>query len=334
VASVVTIALLAGLVVLALAKIDLTGVDHALARAGAGWLALACGLLVAAFLARGESWFAVIRAALPEDRIGRLAVLRALLIGMAGSTVAPGRLGEAARVLVIARHTTDRAGRLATLAGTVLAQTLLNLFALALLAAVALGDGAIRGARTGGIVAALGLPMLVLVAFAGSRALRRAGSGTRPLPRPVQWVVSQVAQARNGLRVFGEPRGAVHATGAQLVAWVLQCGCCYSVLLAFDLRHRAPIAAVAVLLAVNLTAILPLTPSNVGVFQAACIAVLAAFGVGAGPALAYGLVLQAIEIVIALGLGLPSLVGEGISIGQLRELTASGEGPPEAPGAS
>jgi phosphatidylinositol alpha-mannosyltransferase len=82
--------------------------------------------------------------------------------------------------------------------------------------------------------------------------------------------------------------------------------------------HANLAAAAAVLLAVNLTAIVPLTPSNVGVFQAACIAVLHPFGVDASQALAYGLVLQAVEIVDALLLGGPALVREGLGWGELR----------------
>jgi phosphatidylinositol alpha-mannosyltransferase len=68
---------------------------------------------------------------------------------------------------------------------------------------------------------------------------------------------------------------------------------------------------------VNLTAILPLTPSNIGVFQPACV-VLAPFGVAASRALAYELVLQAIEIISALALGLPALLREGLIAAELR----------------
>jgi phosphatidylinositol alpha-mannosyltransferase len=68
---------------------------------------------------------------------------------------------------------------------------------------------------------------------------------------------------------------------------------------------------------VNLTAIVPLTPSNIGVFQAAFIAVPAPCGVAASRALACGLVLQAIEIISALGLGLPALVREGLTPAEL-----------------
>ncbi|MHB1571978.1 MAG: hypothetical protein ACYC0H_22615, partial [Solirubrobacteraceae bacterium] len=75
-----------------------------------------------------------------------------------------------------------------------------------------------------------------------------------------------------------------------------------------------------VLVAVNLTAIVPLTPSNIGVFQAACIAVLARFGVHADAAFAYGIVLQGIEIITALALGLPFALREGLSMRDLPTL--------------
>ena len=59
------------------------------------------------------------------------------------------------------------------------------------------------------------------------------------------------------------------------------------------------------LFAVNVTAVLPATPSNLGVFQAACVAVLTAYGVGDADALAYGIILQAVEIATAIVMGTP-----------------------------
>jgi phosphatidylinositol alpha-mannosyltransferase len=104
----------------------------------------------------------------------------------------------------------------------------------------------------------------------------------------------------------------------------LQLGACYAVILAFKLSDKATIAAAAaILLAVNVTAVLPPTPSNVGIFQAACIAVLAAFGVAASRALAYGIVLQAVEVTAAVALGVPSLLYEGLSLGALRRAARS-----------
>jgi phosphatidylinositol alpha-mannosyltransferase len=125
--------------------------------------------------------------------------------------------------------------------------------------------------------------------------------------------------ARRGLLVFTRPRQGVAAVSAQLLAWTLQWLACYSVVLALGLQSQANFAAAAaILLAVNVSAILPATPSNVGVFQAACLVVLAAYGVGAGPAVAYGIILQAVEVLTALVLGIPALLGEGLSLGDIR----------------
>ena len=101
----------------------------------------------------------------------------------------------------------------------------------------------------------------------------------------------------------------------QLSAWVLQCLSCFILFAALGLDDRVGLgAAAAVLLAVNVTAVLPATPSNLGVFQAACVAVLTgAFGVSTADALGYGIVLQAVEIATAVVMGMPALLKEGLS---------------------
>lgn len=320
-AAAVTVLVLVALVVLAVTKINLADVGHALARVDGWWVAAAALLMAATFLARGESWYTAVRAALPRERIGRAAVTRAVLIGMAGSAVAPGRLGEAARAWLIARRAGRMRDTLATVVGTLLSQTLLNVLALVILSGIALDGSAIRAGRTGSVILTALAPaacVAVLVAapalLARRRSLRTGRSG-----RICGWVRSQLVDVRQGLAVFRRPRSAAHAAGFQLGAWALQWGSCYAVLLAFGLQERAgPAAAAAVLVAVNITAIVPLTPSSLGVFQAACIAVLAPFHIHAGEALAYGLVLQAVEVACALAMGLPSLLIEGVSIAELR----------------
>ena len=115
---------------------------------------------------------------------------------------------------------------------------------------------------------------------------------------------AELERARGGLRVFRHLRQGVAATLAQLAAWALQVLSAYFVLVALDLQRTAGLAgAAAVLVAVNVTAVVPVTPSNVGVFQAACVAVLASFGVSGGHALAYGIVLQAVEVLARGGSG-------------------------------
>jgi phosphatidyl-myo-inositol alpha-mannosyltransferase len=65
--------------------------------------------------------------------------------------------------------------------------------------------------------------------------------------------------------------------------------------------------------------VVPATPSNIGVFQLAVISVLhTGFGIGTPDALAYGVILQAVEIATAVALGLPALVREGLTWSDLR----------------
>src|SRR5207248_9933782 len=112
---------------------------------------------------------------------------------------------------------------------------------------------------------------------------------------------------RRGLVVFRNPRFAATATLGQLAAWGLQLVSCYVLLVALGLDQRAGIgAAAAVLFAVNVTAVLPATPANLGVFQAACVAVLhTGWHVGYGDGVAYGVILQAVEVSAALLMGMP-----------------------------
>ena len=125
---------------------------------------------------------------------------------------------------------------------------------------------------------------------------------------------------RQGLSVFGHPRQAALATSAQLAAWGLQCASCWLLLMALGLDHRVGIAGAAgVLFAVNVTAVMPVTPANIGVFQAACVAVLSgAYHVSTADAIAYGIILQTVEIATAVLMGMPALLKEGLSWREVR----------------
>ena len=101
---------------------------------------------------------------------------------------------------------------------------------------------------------------------------------------------------------------------------------CWLLLMALGLDGRVGIAgAAAVLFAVNVTAVMPATPANIGVFQAACVAVLAgAYHVSTPDALAYGIVLQVVELATAVLMGIPALITEGLSWKDVRLRTMSG----------
>ena len=129
-----------------------------------------------------------------------------------------------------------------------------------------------------------------------------------------------LTRVRTGLVVFRRPREGSIATLAQLGAWGLQALSCYVLLIALGLGHETGFAAAAaVLFAVNVTAVLPVTPANLGVFQAATAAVLhAGWHVDYPTAIAYGVILQAVEVTTAIAMGMPALLKEGMSWKEVR----------------
>jgi phosphatidylinositol alpha-mannosyltransferase len=129
-----------------------------------------------------------------------------------------------------------------------------------------------------------------------------------------------LTRVRAGLTVFSKPRLGATATVMQLAAWGMQAVSCYLLLVALGLSHQTGFAAAAaVLFAVNITAVIPATPANLGVFQAACATVLhTGWHVGWASGVAYGVILQSVEVVTAILLGMPALVKEGMSWREIR----------------
>jgi phosphatidylinositol alpha-mannosyltransferase len=160
--------------------------------------------------------------------------------------------------------------------------------------------------------------ILLLVVLVAPALMRRNGSGR--LARLGAVIRRSLLQVRAGLAIFREPRRGIAAAAAQLTAWAIQLSACWALLAAMGLSGQVGVgAAAAVLFAVNVTAIVPATPANIGVFQLAVISVLhTGFGVGTADALAYGVILQAVEIATAVALGVPALVREGLTWSDLR----------------
>jgi phosphatidylinositol alpha-mannosyltransferase len=322
-----------GLAAFALTRLNLSRSLQTLTNVRPGFVALTFALLSASLIARAECWYVILRGASLSRRISRLVSARATMIGVMVSATVPGRLGEPARVFVVARRAGETRNCIALVTGTVLAQTLLNMAALVALASVLVVSVTAFRNATWAIALAAGLPIVVLaVILAGPRLLDRAARETTALGRAAVFVRTQIAQIRGGLRVFSRPRDAFHAGASQIAAWCLQLLACDALLSAFGIATPSRLgAAAAVLVATNLAAVIPVTPGNVGVFQAACLAALAAYGVNAGSALAYGIGLQLLEIITAIALGLPALLAEGLKPHDLRQASRRASIPRQPP---
>jgi phosphatidyl-myo-inositol alpha-mannosyltransferase len=308
-----------GLTALAANRIGIDSVVSSVVRSNEAWILVAAALMMASLFARAASWYVIARAALPRRPVRRRDVTSATMIGVLMSATLPARLGEPARAMVLARRVGRMRETLPVLLGTLVSQTALNLLALAMLGTViVLSTDLFHSGQKKLFVASL-VPLALLVALILAPALMRGGGSGR-IARAREAVRGALVQVRSGLKIFRDPRRGPLAAGAQLGAWGVQLASCYALSVAMGLEHQAGIGAcAAVLFAVNVTAVVPATPSNIGVFQLAVISVLSGgFGVAASEALAYGVILQAIEIATAVALGLPALVREGVTWSDMR----------------
>jgi uncharacterized membrane protein YbhN (UPF0104 family) len=234
----------------------LHGLGSAVAGASPGWLALGLGLHLLNQVARGRGWFAVVRAACPDERaLRRRDVVGAWIAGAGAGGMFSARGGDAVRVLLLRRRVPEAGCPL--IAGTIVAEGAgelavgLALLAVALLA----GVGPELGAPTSTL--ALVIAALALAVLAGSRvaAVRR--------------VASRVAMGCASLRC---PR--VYARTVlpwQLVSRVCRFGALACFLGAFSLPVT-PLAILLVMFAQGSGRLVPFAPAAVG----ATVAMLAA----------------------------------------------------------
>jgi phosphatidylinositol alpha-mannosyltransferase len=312
--------LAAALAVIALQRIGVDRIGHALLNAAPPWILVGLGLMCFSMVLRAVAWHAILRAALPRARVRARDALQGTFIGVLMSATLPARLGEPSRAFVVARRIGGAREHLPVVLGTIVSQSLLNIFALVVLGITMFSTVDLFTHHKALVVVAIA-PLAIVVTLLAAPVLLRSGKPSRyaRLAAFMTQARAALVQLRDGLTVFRRPRLGALAAFAQLSAWAVQWLSCYVLLVALGLDERAGIgAAAAVLFAVNVTAVLPATPSNVGVFQAACVAVLAAYGVGYADALAYGIILQAVEIATAIVMGTPALVKEGLSWREVR----------------
>ena len=307
------------LTALAANRIGLDHVAESFVRSKPGWVLIALGLMMASMFVRAGSWYAIVRAALPSRPVRRRDITSGTMVGVLMSATLPARLGEPARAMVVARRVGRMRETFPVLIGTLVSQTILNVAALVILGVIIVSTTDLFHQNQKAFFLVSLVPVLLLAAVAAAPSLVRQGGNGR-VARIVAAVRGALLQVRSGLSVFRDPRRGSFAAAAQLFAWAIQAAACYALFEALGLDFDGRIAAAAaVLFAVNVTAVVPATPSNIGVFQLAVITVLTGgFDVPAADALAYGIILQAVEIATAVALGVPALVREGVTWGDMR----------------
>lgn len=289
------------------------------------WIVAAIALSVCSVAARSLSWHVVITQAMPRPHPRLTQTFSAFSVGLLANSVLPGRIGELARVGVLARHLPSGKGIWATLSGTVFAHRLFDVFPSALLLLYVFQTARIPHWAVTSLLLFVGIGM-TLFTFAVAGAKRHHRATLSDADRQVHRLLTM---ARTGLGVLHAPLPAVGAALLQMLGWAFQLGEVYVAMRAFGIHESLPAAAL-VLALMNVATVFPLWPGNVGLVQAAVALPLASYGVAKARGFAYGIGLQAIDVGVGVGLGLLALGREGVSFAMLRRMPEPTEDVAEA----
>jgi uncharacterized protein (TIRG00374 family) len=301
-------------------KIDLHEFSVALANANYAWALPAVLTTTISYLLRTIRWGRIVR---PIRQLSFSTLLPVLFIGFMANNLLPARMGEVVRAYALNRKT----GLSKTVGlATILLERLCDGVTLVLaLGAVALVFPLPAGLEQAGVVAGalfIGISVASIVVLAREdHAVRLVNLVVRRLPARIRQRVD--GKAESFLVGLGAMRRGpdLLAVGAwSLVIWAVEVTT-YILVLQSVQPHLATgtplMAAVLLMVAVNLGTLIPSTPGYIGAFQFFGVLALSAFGVPAGEALAVAIVAHVAQWATVTGIGLFFVAHQSIGLGSL-----------------
>jgi uncharacterized protein (TIRG00374 family) len=314
-----SLAVSGGFLYLAFRNVPLDDLRAAVARVDLSWLGLAVAVSLAIMVCRAVRWQIELQplAHVPLPRLWVVTAVAYLAINLL-----PVRLGEVVRPWLLSRHAPVT---FSNVVGNLVVEKTMD--ALVTLIYILVGLVTIERlpawVRAGALVPAVGAALLVALvlllywrgeAFVERWLLHR-------LPERVGTTVQRVTGAIvAGMRVLPNPYLLLAVFVVSLVLWFLPILSSYIMIraFAFDVPFSA---AVVVFIFIGFGTALPNVPGMIGPYQYACILALGLFGIDHVDALAYGLVLNAVQFLTLLGQGLIALPFAGLHRGDLRRAT-------------
>jgi uncharacterized protein (TIRG00374 family) len=263
------------------------------------WLVPAALLLAGCVVLRAVRWRSLFT---PATRPPVRETLAALLVGYVFNIILPLRPGEVARVLWLRRYANASGAEAGV---TVIVERAYDILALLLLLFVAApflpGVTWLDAAAALAAVFAVTLAgAIVVVAVWRERpVLWAARLLSRLLPITPERMEQVGRNAAVGLAGLHRPRLAAVAFGWTVLSWLVLSASCAALLSGFDTglsTEDVLLAALLVVIATNLAMVLPSSPAALGVFEAATVVALGAFGTDDSLALSYALVLHALNL--------------------------------------
>ena len=290
-------------------------------------IAAAFGVLNLALRARG--WQNVLRAALPDTPIRYRSAFGAYCGGVGVNAIIPARAGDLVKILLIRRGAPGAPFPL--LAGTLVTETVFDMFAAGLLIAWVLYTGVLPGLNLPDLPAfdlslafrhpwaTLGiLAALAVIAILTARRIRRF------------WL-----QFGRGLAILRTPVRYVRTVAVwQALGWGCRLGGAYHFLGAFDVPQSLR-NALLVLVAGNLGGLFPATPAGLGPKQALAVVLLAGEASrGAVLAFSAGMELTLVVVNVVLGATCIAFMMRSLRLRSVIGRARAQQGAPEGPPAS
>jgi uncharacterized protein (TIRG00374 family) len=292
----ITTAVSAVLVVAIARRADWHAVGVALASARVTPLVIATVVNLASLGAKGVSWWIFLRAL---QATSLPLALRATVLGAAINNVVPAHLGEATRVMYVARL--SGVSSASVLSALALERTVegVGLGVLLLLAIAEFGipPNATLWRAAALILVPAGIAAVIIVWRA-----RAARGDSAPSSAPVPHWRAYLARFGSALGTAASGQRLLVALALVLAAWAMQLATYFLTAAALGLE-TTPMQTLALLLAANVGSLVRATPGSIGVFQVAYVVTAVALGLPRDVATATALVLQALQIIPVLLLG-------------------------------
>jgi glycosyltransferase 2 family protein len=275
--------------------------------------------LLIGLLTRALRWRVLLNDALPLSRAFSIMNVAYLVNG-----VLPLRIGEVARVYLVSR--TPNPIPMPTTTSTIIVERLLDLLAIVVMVLLALIMGSVpdelRAASVLAAIAAIvGFTILVFLASRRDWAKRVFHFVLQHIPFLRRFTVleSWFEQFLDGLMPLTKARALFLAFSWTAISWAFSILAGYVLMFAFF--EEASVAATMLYIAAAAFAIaLPAVPGNVGTYEASILLALTAMGYEQlSTAIAFAVMVHAVNVFVHVATGMLGFMQEGISLGQLSQ---------------
>ncbi len=313
--------------VLALSQVDWNQLARAFASADYRLVVLAPVFTFAGYIFRATRWRQFL---VPSKAIPLVRLFPVLVIGFALNNLLPGRPGEFARPYWLGvREGLSKTLGFATVVAERVADgiALVGFLLLAFLAFAPLGVQLPPIAKTiallAGVLFGVALLGLLFLLLREAFALAIFRQVTHFLPRPLaDRLEKMLGSFTLGLHSLKSPRDAGLILVLSFAVWTCEAFSYFLMLTAFGAMPLGPdraVAAVFMMVLINLGIMIPAAPGGLGPFEAAGVFALGAFAIDPTTAASVALAAHALQYLLITGLGLVFVWREGLSLAVANE---------------